>query len=175
MTNSDGSAVERGGEPALTGAIALPDGTMVRGRGRKEPVPPGPSPDYGLYLGGPPGSMTGRFLTRREPDWLPDWPADWIAWPDFGVPRDSEEAAALICSVYRRARSGQRVEVACVGGTGRTGTVIACLAILAGQPVTDAVAWTRTNYRPRAVETTRQRRWIAWFTWHQSGQSIQSI
>ncbi len=28
----------------LTGAITLPDGTALRGRGRREPLPPGPLP-----------------------------------------------------------------------------------------------------------------------------------
>jgi protein-tyrosine phosphatase len=55
------------------------------------------------------------------------------------------------------------VEVACDGGTGRTGTVIACLAVRAGHPAADAVAWTRRTYRPRAVETPGQKRWVAWF------------
>ena len=38
----------------LTGAITLPDGTAVRGRGRREPLPEGPLPQFGLYLGRPP-------------------------------------------------------------------------------------------------------------------------
>lgn len=35
----------------LTGVINLPDGTLIRGRGRREPLPTGPLPDFGLYLG----------------------------------------------------------------------------------------------------------------------------
>ncbi|MDQ3988024.1 MAG: phosphatase, partial [Actinomycetota bacterium] len=79
------------------------------------------------------------------------------------IPRDEQLAAASIINAFERARSGQRVEVACGGGTGRTGTVIACMSILAGHPVHDAVSWTRQHYRRRAVETPGQRRWIAWF------------
>jgi hypothetical protein len=144
-------------QPPLTGAIALPDGTLIRGRGRREPLPTGPAPDYGLYLGEP------VSLRRRRPAWQPGWPADWIDWPDFRTPRNDREAAAAIRHAYLLARSGQRVEVACVGGTGRTGTVIACMAILAGHPATAVVAWTRQHYRPRAIETPGQRRWISWF------------
>jgi protein-tyrosine phosphatase len=55
------------------------------------------------------------------------------------------------------------VEVACGGGTGRTGTVLACMAVLAGHPADDAVAWTRRHYRRHAVETPGQRRWVRWF------------
>jgi hypothetical protein len=146
----------------LTGAITLPDGTLVRGRGRREPLPDGPLPNFGLYLGRPPSTRPGRRW-RRIPAWEPDWPADWIDWPDFGTPRDDQRAATMITKAYRLARSGQRVEVACHGGTGRTGTVIACMAILAGHPAADAVSWTRRHYRRRAVETPAQRRWIRWF------------
>ena len=80
----------------LVAAIALPDGTPVRGRGRREPLPPGPLPEFGLYLGKP-----GR--------WQPDWPAEWVDWPDFRLPRDPEQAAASIAGAYEQARAGRRV------------------------------------------------------------------
>jgi hypothetical protein len=35
----------------LTGAIQLPDGAWVRGRGLRQPIPPGSDPTLGLYLG----------------------------------------------------------------------------------------------------------------------------
>lgn len=149
----------------LTGALVLPDGTPIRGRGRREQLPTGPLPDFGLYLGRPPG-RSRRTLFDRGPEWQPDWPAEWIDWPDFRIPRDDRLAAAGIQRAYLLARAGRRVEVACSGGTGRTGTVIACMAILAGHPAPDAIAWTRLHYRPRAVETPGQRRWIRWFATH---------
>jgi hypothetical protein len=148
----------------LTGAITLPDGTLIRGRSRRERLPAGPLPDFGLYPGRPPDQP--RCALFRRPGWRPDWPADWIDWPDFRTPRDGRLAADAIEYAYLLARAGQRVEVACRGGTGRTGTVIACMAILAGHPAADAVAWTRHHYRPRAVETAGQRRWIHWFAIH---------
>lgn len=148
----------------LTGAIALPDGTLVRGRGRREPPPAEPLPDFGLYLGRPPDRL--RTLFGRHRGWRPGWPAEWIDWPDFRTPRDDQLAAATIERAYLLARSGRRVEVACGGGTGRTGTVIACMAVLAGHPAADAVDWTRRHYRPRAVETPGQRRWVRWFADH---------
>lgn len=146
-------------EPLL-GAIALPDGTLIRGRGRREPVPAGPLPDFGLYLGKA-ASRRDRILRRRP--WRPDWPVTWLDWPDFGTPRADDAAAAAIEHAYRLARDGQRVEVACEGGTGRTGTVLACMAILAGHPSDDAIAWTRRTYRSRAVETPGQKRWVQRF------------
>ncbi len=89
----------------LSGAIALPDGTLVRGRGRREPFPAGPLPEFGVYLGHPP-DRPRRTLLRRRPAWQPDWPAEWIDWPDFRTPRDADAAAARIVEAYRRARSG---------------------------------------------------------------------
>lgn len=139
----------------VPGAVVLPDGTRVRGRGRREP-PGDPSPEFGLYL------HRRRTLLGRE-RWTPAWPAEWVDWPDFRVPRDPRRAAAAIGHAYDLARAGARVEVACGGGTGRTGTVLACMAVLAGHPADDAVAWVRAHYRPRAVETAAQRRWVEWF------------
>ncbi len=55
--------------------------------------------------------------------------------------------------------SGSSVAVCCVGGTGRTGTVLAILAGLSGQvgPVEDdPVKWIRDNYYDDAVETETQ-------------------
>jgi hypothetical protein len=139
----------------LEGAISLPDGSRIRGRGLRRPTPPCPEPDYGLYLG------VGRL--RRDHDHELTWPHNWIDWPDFLLPRDSTQAVTLIRSLYARTQAGQRVEVACGGGVGRTGTAIACLAILAGLPPTEAVTWTRAHHHPRAVETPWQRKWVERF------------
>ncbi|GAA2598305.1 protein-tyrosine phosphatase family protein [Actinomadura fulvescens] len=139
----------------MNGSIELPDGTRIRGRGLRRPLPEGSAPDVGLYLG------SGR-LRRRHDDSL-TWPHTWIDWPDFLLPRDGEQAAKDIRSLYERARGGEAAEVACGGGVGRTGTVIACLAVLAGTDPVDAVAWTREHYERRAVETPWQRRWVRHF------------
>jgi len=47
-------------------------------------------------------------------------------------------------------------EIGCLGGHGRTGTALACLAVLAGHSPADAVAWVRTHYCDHAVETDDQ-------------------
>ncbi|MDT7725090.1 MAG: hypothetical protein QOI21_1666 [Actinomycetota bacterium] len=139
----------------LPAAIRLPDGAWVRGRGLRRPAPAG-IPDHGLYL--------GSRRMRRAHDAGLTWPHEWIEWPDFLLPRDRADAVARIRSVHERALAGRGVEVACGGGVGRTGTVVACLAVLAGVDPADAVAWTRENYHPRAVETPWQRRWVMRFS-----------
>ncbi len=103
---------------------------------------------FGLYL---------------DPRWRPGWPADVVNWPDFGVPDQPTLVADSITRAYRAAESGERIEVGCLGGLGRTGTVLACMAILAGIPAERAVAWVRENYDARAVETAEQEEWVAWF------------
>jgi protein-tyrosine phosphatase len=95
--------------------------------------------------------------------WATPWPATILDWPDWGTPIDQEAAASAIRTAFEAARGGLRVEVGCVAGVGRTGTVIACMAVLAGIPVEKSVEWVRENYNSRAVETGRQRRWIEWF------------
>lgn len=134
----------------LDGATRLPDGAWVRGRGLRNPVPGGPPPEFGLYLG-------SRKLRARHT--FP-WPHEWLDWPDFLLPRDTGAAVTRIRDLHRRALDGQRVEVACGGGIGRTGTAMAALAILAGVQATGAVGWARANYHHRAVETPWQRRWL---------------
>lgn len=134
----------------LDGAVRLPDGAWVRGRGLRNPMPGGLTPEYGLYLG-------SAKLRARHPI---EWPHEWVVWPDFLLPRDTARAVELIRDLHTRAQDGQRVEVACGGGVGRTGTVVSALAVLAGVPVAEAVEWARANYHRRAVETPWQRRWV---------------
>jgi len=84
-------------------------------------------------------------------------------WEDFGLPENPELAAQQIVDAFGEARHGGLVEVGCLGGSGRTGTALACMAVLAGVPATEAVAWVRASYRPQAVETTEQEAWVRWF------------
>jgi protein-tyrosine phosphatase len=87
------------------------------------------------------------------------WESRWVSWPDFRLPRSTPEAIAALAEAHDRARA-ERVEIACDGGTGRTGTALAILARMNGVPAEDAVDWVRENYRARAVETPWQRRWV---------------
>jgi protein-tyrosine phosphatase len=83
-----------------------------------------------------------------------------LDWPDFGVPADASTADREIRAAFERARQGERVEVACVGGHGRTGSVLACMAVLAGVPAAEAVEWVRSRYCRRAVQEPSQQYWV---------------
>lgn len=138
----------------LDGAIPLPGGATVRGRGLRRGTPPGPPPSFGLYLG-------SAGAARRHGEALA-WPHRWLIWPDFRTPRHPDEARSAIVALHERCR-GEDAEVACGGGIGRTGTVLACLATLDGLGPDEAVTWVREHHHRRAVETPGQRRWVRWF------------
>src|SRR6266545_602395 len=133
-------------DPSGTGVLRLPSGRLVRGRGLRHAVPPGPPPTFGVYLLGTPPPPVA-------------WDGRWLRWRDFWLPSDREEARHLFHDAWNRALT-ERVEVACGGGRGRTGTALACLAVIDGVPAEEAVAFVREHYHPRAVETPWQRRYV---------------
>jgi protein-tyrosine phosphatase len=136
-------------EPEMAGVLRLPSGRLVRGRGLRRAVPAGPRPTFALYLLG------------RQPPPVP-WEARWLRWPDFGLPSDPAAAADALREAWARAGT-ERVEVGCAGGYGRTGTALACLAVLDGLPGSQAIAYVREHYAARAVETPWQRRFVTRF------------
>jgi protein-tyrosine phosphatase len=83
-----------------------------------------------------------------------------VRWPDFRLPTDRDAALATLRQAHGRAAT-ERVELACGGGIGRTGTALAVLAVLSGADPAEAVPWVRRHHHPRAVETPWQRRWVA--------------
>ena len=138
-----------GWDDAALGVLRLPSGRLVRGRALRRPLPDGPRPQFALYLLG------------GQPPAVP-WPSRWVRWPDLRLPADRADAADAFAEAWRRAEH-ERVEVACGGGRGRTGTALACLAILDGVPAADAVRFVRDSYRGDAVETPWQRRYVKAF------------
>ena len=134
--------------------MTFPDGTSVLAQGRLDLVPSERprDPDFALYLDG-----------RWHDDPQVTWPTRFIAWEDFGTPADEAEIFTAIIDLHQRARAGQLVEIACFGGVGRTGTVLSCLAVLAGAEPSGAVGWVRSHYHPSAVETTEQEELVVRF------------
>ena len=121
--------------------VVLPDGTTlwgsahpIHGYERDE------IPDFGLYL---------------DSVWSPPWPRAHLCWPDLGVPDDIETLRHALDDILHRARRGQRTEIGCIAGHGRTGTALACLAVMAGLSE-DPVHWIRAQYCHLAVETDEQ-------------------
>ncbi|WAU79761.1 protein phosphatase [Streptomyces sp. Qhu-G9] len=134
------------------GVLQLPSGRLVRGRGLRKGLDPAAAhPTYGVYLLG------------KEPPEVP-WDTRWLRWPDFRLPRDRADARKVLAETWERAADpAERVEIACGGGRGRTGTALACLAVLDGVPAAEAVEFVRRNYDRHAVETPWQRRYVRRF------------
>lgn len=128
--------------------VVLPDGTGLTAVSfdDADPYSRDVAPDYGVYL---------------DARWQPPWPHRHLDWPDFGLPDDADGLLAALQAVLDRARAGARVEIGCLGGHGRTGTALACLAVLCGHPAGQAVDWVRANYCAKAVETDAQARFVA--------------
>jgi protein-tyrosine phosphatase family protein len=136
-------------DPTSSGVLRLPSGRLVRGRGLRNPLPPGPTPTFAIYLLGttPPAVA---------------WESRWLRWPDFWLPSDQARAREVLHEAYEHAMT-ERVEIACNGGRGRTGTALACLAVIDGVPANLAVAFVRRHYDRHAVETPCQRRYVTRF------------
>ncbi|MET7602916.1 protein-tyrosine phosphatase family protein [Streptomyces avermitilis] len=132
--------------PTDVGVLRLPSGRLVRGRGLRHPLPEGPPPTYAVYLLG------------KQPPEVP-WETHWLRWPDFRLPSSRAQAREVLTDAWRRA-AAERVEIACGGGRGRTGTALACLAVLDGVPPQEAVTFVRAHYDRHAVETPWQRRYV---------------
>lgn len=136
-------------DPDGAGVLRLPSGRMVRGRSLRRPLPPGPTPTFAVYL-----------LGRVPP--TVGWESRWVHWPDFWLPRDRTYADEMLRQAWERA-AADRVEIACAGGRGRTGTALACLAVIDGVPARQAVAFVRRHYDPHGVEMPWQRRYVSRF------------
>ncbi len=137
-------------DPAGAGVLRLPSGRLVRGRSLRQPLPSGPRPTFAVYL-----------LGKTPP--AVAWESRWLRWPDLWLPSDQAHARRVLHEAWESALT-QRVEIACRGGRGRTGTALACLAIIDGVPATQAVAFVRQHYDQHAVETPWQKRYVTRFT-----------
>ncbi|POH57251.1 protein-tyrosine phosphatase family protein [Arthrobacter glacialis] len=126
--------------------VEFPDGRRIRGASLRESRRTTEHSDFTVYL-----------LGRAPSHPLGDY--HWVKWRDFGVPASSADAVGTLQEAFERS-TGERVEIVCRGGVGRTGTALALLAMMAGIAGTDAMDWVREHYHPHAVETPGQRRWL---------------
>jgi protein-tyrosine phosphatase len=141
-----GSSIMGGWCGELPGVVRLPSGRLVRGRGLRRRALDSALPEFGVYL------------LNKSPA-PTSWTARWVRWPDFRLPADARDAEDALREAWRRAEN-ERVDIACGGGRGRTGTALACLAMLDGLSAPEAVAYMREHYDRRAIETPWQRRYV---------------
>jgi protein-tyrosine phosphatase len=86
---------------------------------------------------------------------------------DFGVP-DHKDLCCLLEQVQKDVSEGGNIAVHCLGGRGRTGTFLACLARVSLQlPAPESITWVR-EFIPGAVESKTQVEYVADFIQDQS-------
>ena len=137
-------------DPTVSGVVEFPSGARIRGHRLREFKSMEVFPGLAVIISG--------TLPRV------DIPSDvlWIQWPDFWLPAQRDKARSVLCEAHGRALFS-RVDVACSGGVGRTGTALACIAVLDGVSPLTAVQFVRDNFNRRAGETPWQRRYVRKF------------
>lgn len=91
----------------------------------------------------------------------------YLAWPDMGVVGMSQVHQACRWAKHK-IEGGSRLEIGCIGGHGRTGTMMACIMVYYGWNTRDAIHSVR-GYCSKAIETEKQEKMIEEFeTWLQS-------
>jgi hypothetical protein len=107
--------------------------------------------------------MIPDFSLYADWSWHPSWRNEHIDWPDFDIPADDDSALEAIVDMYNKAEEGWNVEVGCIGGHGRTGTILAVMALLSGiKNPNEAIVWVRKNYCAEAIESGIQEWWVEW-------------
>lgn len=118
-----------GWDATASKVLLLASGRLVRGRALRTLPPSGPVPEFAFYLLG--------SESRPVP-----WEVRRIRPPDFRLPADRVDTEDALREAWSRAAAER---VGCGGGRGRTGTALACLAVLDGVPARDAVAFVREH------------------------------
>ena len=134
----------------LRGRLALPlDGSLISISGG--PFDAMPEGARGLCL-------EAHAVRVAEAEWRLDV-------PDYGVPDEAALRGVLqqMLAAMRAAPDGA-YHIGCKAGLGRTGTAMACLALMAGAVEGDPVAWLRAAYHPEAIETPAQEDFVRGFT-----------
>jgi hypothetical protein len=114
-------------------------------------------------------NLTGTSIKERHIIPIPElakWSGGGVTatemlmdWPDMGVVKLKLQFWLDLLSYMTEHKT--KLLVFCVGGHGRTGTAVASL-LVAGLNYTakEAIAWVRTNYCERAIETQKQEYYI---------------
>lgn len=140
--------------------VEMQDGTKVYASSCHTRKREDPAPDWGLYLDGM---------------WESAGMAYTVDWPDMRLPKRFQATALAIIDVYNKAREGMWVEVGCIGGHGRTGTALACMAVLGGMKPAEAIQHVRASYCTKTLETTEQEWFVEWFDRFINGGKIDLV
>lgn len=139
--------------------VSLPDGTKIWCSSQHKRKDEDARPDFGCYMAG---------------GWEPDWLAYWLNWTDHGTPNMSMDTVLLIVDdLLAKARDGKIVEIGCIGGHGRTGSLLALMLLRSGiddPEVARKYVW--ENYCDEAIEGKKQIWYIDAFSQWLKGEEI---
>ena len=127
-------------------ALKLP-GTdlVVYGGSCSSPV----APDADVYIGFDSSmTFTGRQWPWKQGDEF------LFKITDMSVPTKPDEFKKMVAWAKGEIDAGCKLHAGCIGGHGRTGMFLSALVSLYGEA--DAIAYVRTNYCKRAVESSEQ-------------------
>ena len=118
---------------------------------------------------------SSSWSLRKGDEFIPDWglyadwcwkPSSWraehIAWPDFSIPDDLVLTFEQILEAVEKAQAGLKVEFGCIGGHGRTGTILAIVGVIMGMGAREAILHVRTTYCTHAIESDEQEWFVEW-------------
>lgn len=122
----------------------------------------GDKPDYGCYMDRGWMNSCSLWLTPNAPTDdeielfdVPDIPSMYIDWPDMGrIPLRLYSQVIVWC--VSRIQESKKLEIACYGGHGRTGTVLAGLLVYYGLDGHEAIKRVRGDYCKSAIESKTQ-------------------
>lgn len=123
--------------------VTLPDGTKILASSQHDRKAGEEHPDFGCYMAS---------------SWRPQWISFQLNWTDHGLPQiPDDQVLWTVDYLLQLAREGRTVEIGCIGGHGRTGTLMAIMLLKAG--ITDgneAMKWVWKNYCTHAIESKKQ-------------------
>ena len=137
--------------------VVFPDGTRIIASSQhtrtvkqaEEDVERNAWPSFGIYMAS---------------SWSPRWLSFYINWTDHGLPLIPDSDVIWACEkALAWAREGEVIEIGCIGGHGRTGALMACMATMCGVPATEAAQWVWDNYCTEAIESASQEWYIIHF------------
>lgn len=146
--------------------LPLPDGKKLylsasrdargdKSKGAKDPT-------SGVYLDSSWQSITGtNFLTNTGMlDGGSKYRVTFVRWPDMRA-IDHETLDVLLSFMHTELEQGHTLEIGCIGGHGRTGTLAASVLIgLYDMAATDAIDYVRKNHCKKAIESTSQEKML---------------
>jgi hypothetical protein len=133
--------------------MPLPGGFFINGGSCIHPAVLDADIYVGLDGGFAPSSKAYPWLAKPTVEFL-------YKISDYTAPKDNVSFAHLIAYLVEQIKAGKKVHVGCIGGHGRTGTVLAAVYATMGDDK-DAITYVRANYCKKAVESESQINFLA--------------